>query len=96
MFMKIDLSKWRVYDFTEVFNIEKGFYNKKPEESGLGTIPFLGATDSNNGVTAYYTLDEIESASKTGIEPNASIEKKIFPGKSIGWLCLLSGSSIYL
>lgn len=89
--MKIDFSKWKTFLFTEVFIIKKGFYNKKPEESGNGTIPFLGATDKNNGVTAYYTKDEINSSSKTGSLPNDAIDKKIFPGKSV---CVTNNGSV--
>ena len=89
--MKIDFSKWKTFLFTEVFIIKKGFYNKKPEESGNGTIPFLGATDKNNGVTAYYTKDEINSSSKTGGLPNDPIDKKIFPGKSV---CVTNNGSV--
>ena len=50
--MKIDTKGWKLFDFPKLFDIKKGFYNKKPEESGSGTIPFLGATEDNNGVTA--------------------------------------------
>lgn len=89
--MKIDFSKWKTFLFTEVFIIKKGFYNKKPEESGNGTIPFLGATDKNNGVTAYYTKDEINSSPKTGSLPNDTIDKKIFPGKSV---CVTNNGSV--
>lgn len=89
--MKIDFSKWKTFLFTEVFIIKKGFYNKKPEESGNGTIPFLRATDKNNGVTAYYTKDEINSSSKTGSLPNDTIDKKIFPGKSV---CVTNNGSV--
>lgn len=89
--MKIDFSKWKTFLFTEVFIIKKGFYNKKPEESGNGTILFLGATDKNNGVTAYYTKDEINSSSKTGSLPNDTIDKKIFPGKSV---CVTNNGSV--
>ena len=89
--MKIDFSKWKTFLFTEVFIIKKGFYNKKPEESGNGTIPFLGATDKNNGVTAYYTKDEIDSSSKTGSLPNDTIDKKIFSGKSV---CVTNNGSV--
>lgn len=89
--MKIDFSKWKTFLFTEVFIIKKGFYNKKPEESGNGTIPFLGATDKNNGVTVYYTKDEINSSSKTGSLPNDTIDKKIFPGKSV---CVTNNGSV--
>ena len=62
----IDTQDWEFFDFPKVFRMENGFYNKKPESSGEGTIPFIGATDKNNGVTDYFTIEEIESASKTG------------------------------
>ena len=43
-----------------------------------GTIPFIGATDSNNGVTQYCDYETIEQTSKTGDNNNAPIEDKIF------------------
>lgn len=89
--MKINFNNWKTFLFTEVFIIKNGFYNKKPEGSGDGTIPFLGATDKNNGVTAYYTIDEIIFASKTGKSSNESLDKKIFPGKSV---CVTNNGSV--
>ncbi|WP_392469309.1 restriction endonuclease subunit S [Sphingobacterium cellulitidis] len=89
--MKINVENWKLFEFSKIFRIEKGFYNKKPDASGLGNIPFLGATDSNNGVTGYYTLEEIESTSKTGAEPNESLERKIFAGKSV---CVTNNGSV--
>ena len=89
--MKINTEHWKLFEFPEIFRIEKGFYNKKPESSGLGEIPFLGATDKNNGVTGYYTLDEIESSSKTGKEPNESLDRKIFSGKAV---CVTNNGSV--
>ncbi|WP_129721412.1 restriction endonuclease subunit S [Xylanivirga thermophila] len=89
--MEINFNNWKTFKFTDVFRIEKGFYNKKPEESGIGTIPFLGATDKNNGITAYYTLEEIESSSKTGKEPNDTLNKKLFPGKAV---CVTNNGSV--
>ena len=77
--MNLDVTTWEFFEFKKVFVIKKGFYNKKPEPSGSGTIPFLGAVDNNNGVTEYYTLEEIESSSKTGKAPNQELEKKLFP-----------------
>lgn len=91
MFMKINTDNWKQFEFPKIFRIEKGFYNKKPESSGTGEIPFLGATDSNNGVTGYYTLDEIESSSKTGNEPNEPLNRKIFSGKA---LCVTNNGSV--
>lgn len=89
--MNLDIEKWKLFDFVKIFDIKKGFYNKKPEASGNGTIPFLGATDSNNGVTGYYTYEEIESSSKTGNDSNEPIERKLFPGHAI---CVTNNGSV--
>lgn len=80
---KLNEKTWLDFSFPKIFDIKKGFYNKKPETDGDGTIPFLGATDSNNGITRFLTIEEIDSNSKTGDMNNASIEKKIFDGSSI-------------
>lgn len=75
--------KWKQFDFVDIFEIKKGFYNKKPEGSVIGTIPFLGAIDSNNGVTRFLTLSEIEHSTRTGELPNSPLDRKIFPGHAI-------------
>lgn len=87
----IDTRDWEFFDFPKVFRMESGFYNKKPESSGVGTIPFIGATDKNNGVTDYFTLEEIESASKTGEEPNQKLSDKVFPPYA---LCVTNNGSV--
>ena len=78
--LSIDTSNWKLFTFGEIFNIKKGFYNKKPDEDINGSIPFIGATDSNNGVTQYCDYETIEQTSKTGDENNAPINEKIFSG----------------
>lgn len=80
---ELDTSTWEWFRYDQIFDIKKGFYNKKPEESGQGTIPFIGATDSNNGITSFYTMEEIEAASKTGDYPNQELSAKIFKGNCI-------------
>ena len=87
----IDTRDWEFFDFPKVFRMENGFYNKKPESSGVGTIPFIGATDKNNGVTDYFTLEEIEFASKTGEEPNQKLNDKVFPPYA---LCVTNNGSV--
>ena len=79
----IDTSKWKLFTFGEIFNIKKGFYNKKPDEDLNASIPFIGATDSNNGVTQYCEYETIEQTSKTGDNNNAPIEDKLFSGGHI-------------
>lgn len=89
--MKINTTDWKLFEYPEIFRIEKGFYNKKPESSGEGNIPFLGATDKNNGVTGYLLLDEIESSSKTGKAPNEALNRKIFSGNAV---CVTNNGSV--
>ena len=89
--MKINTHNWKKFKFIEIFDIKKGFYNKKPECSQGKEIPFLGATDSNNGITGYYSLDDIEASSKTGSEPNEDLNKKIFLGNAV---CVTNNGSV--
>lgn len=86
-----DTSAWRTFTYPEVFDIRKGFYNKKPDHTEHGDIPFLGAVDGNNGVTERYTYDEIVSATKTGDKPNNPIEQKLFPPNAI---CVTNNGSV--
>lgn len=88
---QIDVSNWKEFVYSEIFDVQKGFYNKKPEHSLVGEIPFLGATERCNGVTEYYSIDDIEFASKTGDENNVSIEEKLFSGNA---LCVTNNGSV--
>ena len=82
--MGLEEKKWKEFLFPEIFEIKKGYYNKKPIPSGKGKIPFLSATQFNNGVSEFYTISEIENASKTGDDKNNHpIEDKIFKGNCI-------------
>lgn len=74
---------WKWFRYDEIFNIRHGFYNKKPEDNLDGGIPFIGATDSNNGVTSHSDLETIDNTTKTGDDNNAPLEEKIFPANCI-------------
>ena len=89
--MNIDFSSWEEFVFDELFEIRKGFYNKKPEHIDEGYIPFLGATAKNNGITEYYTLDEIKNSTKTGTGINADLSEKLFPPNA---LCITNNGSV--
>lgn len=78
MMIELNSREWKEFLFPDIFEIKGGFYNKKPLADGEGLIPFIGATDSNNGITQFNTYSNIEKTSKTGYDNNASIEKKIF------------------
>lgn len=79
----LDTNSWKYFRFDEIFDIQKGFYNKKPEHIANGDIPFIGATDTNNGITSLCDEETIEATSKTGDDNNAPIEQKIFKANSI-------------
>jgi len=88
---QIDVSNWKEFVYSDIFDVQKGFYNKKPEHSFVGEIPFLGATERCNGVTEYYSIEDIEIASKTGDENNVCIEEKLFSGNA---LCVTNNGSV--
>ena len=75
--------EWKVFNFSDIFDIKKGFYNKKPEMFSDGDLPFLGATKTNNGITGFTNLITVNKTSKTGDNNNATIDKKIFKGPCI-------------
>ena len=74
---------WGEFMFIDIFVIKNGFYNKKPNSTNSGKIPFLGATQNNNGVTEFYSLKQIEDNSKNGYGKNEPIDKKLFSGNCI-------------
>jgi hypothetical protein len=74
----LNTANWKWFRYDEIFVIKKGFYNKKPEEVSGGKISFIGATDSNNGITSWHDYETIELTSKTGEGENAPIKEKIF------------------
>ena len=83
--MKLDLKnrRWKEFLFPDIFEIKKGFYNKKPESKEKGKIPFIGATIYNNGITEFYTKKEIAENSKMSHGKNHPLSKKIFEGNCI-------------
>ena len=82
---------WKTFDFADIFIIKKGFYNKKPHCFEKGTIPFIGASDSNNGFTGFTTYSVIEKSSKVGYGKNEPIEQKIYDGNAI---CVTNNGSV--
>ena len=82
---------WEAFNFVDIFQIKKGFYNKKPPCYEYGNIPFIGASDSNNGFTGFTTYSSIEENSKVGYGRNEPIEQKIYKGNAI---CVTNNGSV--
>lgn len=80
--MKLDTSGWRIFRLNKLFELKGGYYNKKPEHSIKGEIPFLGSTENNNGVTEYYSIQDIEKWDKVGNE-DRTLKNKLYDGNCI-------------
>lgn len=83
--MQNDLAsvEWREFRISDIFDIVDGYYNKKPPQDKNGTIPFLGATQYNNGITTFYNRRTIIKYDKFGNLSSCDIQKRIFKGNCI-------------
>jgi type I restriction modification DNA specificity protein len=84
--IELDISTWKTFKYggdNGIFDIKNGYYNKKPEHTEKGNIPFIGASEFNNGVTEYYSLFDIENNHKDERSPEHDLEHKIFKGNCI-------------
>lgn len=81
--LKLTDVEWGEFKLIDVFDIKDGYYNKKPPFDKEGTIPFLGATQSNNGVTAFYKVETIEKWDKVGNISSKDINKRFFDGNCL-------------
>lgn len=53
----LDISKWRIFKYKELFFIERGRGPRKKELNGKGKYPFVSASEANNGITDYSDLE---------------------------------------
>ena len=84
--MKLNTEKWQDFKLSSLFEMKNGFFNNKPETidsvKTLTSIPFLGATAENNGITDYCDIESIRSSSRTG-DDDDTLVGKIFDGNCI-------------
>ncbi|WP_170240441.1 restriction endonuclease subunit S [Streptococcus hyovaginalis] len=81
--LKLTDVEWGEFKLIDIFDIKDGYYNKKPPLDKYGTIPFLGATQNNNGVTAFYKVETIEKWDKVGNISSKDINKRFFDGNCL-------------
>ena len=79
----LDDREWRAFQFKDVFYIVDGYYNKKPSMEENGTLPFLGATQYNNGVTGMTSKDNVRLRDKVGGNSMNDVEKRFYAGGCI-------------
>lgn len=74
--------EWGEFSLSSIFNIKDGYYNKKPPIEG-GTIPFLSATQYNNGISTFYKKEILLTYDKVGEKTNKDADKRIFDGNCL-------------
>lgn len=75
--------EWKEFHFRDVFYIVDGYYNKKPSMDENGRLPFLGATQYNNGVTGMTSKDNVRLRDKVGGYSMNDVEKRFYAGGCI-------------
>ena len=81
----LSTTDWKAFRYDEVFEIQKGYYNKKPPLSENSVdIPFIGATEKRNGITAFISKEHVEKYSRDGtVVENEPLTRKLFPAKCV-------------
>lgn len=84
--ISLDIKNWKRFKYggeNGIFIMKNGYYNRKPERTEIGNIPFIGATEYNNGITGYYSLFDIENNHKDERSGEHDLEQKYFQGNCI-------------
>ncbi|WP_233238843.1 restriction endonuclease subunit S [Bordetella sp. LUAb4] len=77
--------QWQSFRYDEIFEIRNGYYNKKPPttDNAIG-VPFIGATEYQNGITSYVALEDVKRYSRDGtVKSGEALSRKLFPGACI-------------
>lgn len=77
----MDTTNWKMFCLDEIFEIKKGKRLTKADMIN-GEIPYIGATDSNNGITAKISNNEhLHSANTITVSYNGSIAEAYYQTK---------------
>ncbi len=74
----LNTKEWKWFRYNEIFIIKKGKRLTKADMN-IGKIPYIGAIDSNNGISAYIANDEyLHSANTITVSYNGSIAEAYY------------------
>ncbi len=74
---KLDTAAWQPFKYKDIFDIKKGKRLTKAEMI-TGLTPFIGATDSNNGLTAQIGQHPIHDANTISLSYNGSVAEAFY------------------
>ena len=76
--IKLNTSNWKWFRYDEIFEIKKGKRLTKADMQE-GNIPYIGAIDSNNGISAYISNDEhLHQGNTITVSYNGSIAEAFY------------------
>jgi hypothetical protein len=69
--LDLEISSWRWFNLGDLFDLKKGRRLTKAQMA-LGSTPFIGAVDNNNGVTAYVAQAALHPANTITVNYNGN------------------------
>ena len=75
--MNLNVSKWQYFKLGKLFQIKKG-KRLTAEDQTDGTTPYIGAIDSNNGVSNYIGQDAIHDGNTISLSYNGSVGEAFY------------------
>mgnify|MGYP003299500442 CR=1 FL=1 len=79
--LQLNTKEWKWFKYIDVFEIKKGKRLTKADMV-VGKIPYIGAIDSNNGVSSYISNNEqLHSANTITVSYNGSIAEAYYQAK---------------
>jgi len=75
--LNLDTSCWKVFSLASLFNIRKGQRLTKANMLP-GTLPYIGASDTNNGQTACIGQDAIHKGGTISVSYNGSVAEAFY------------------
>lgn len=73
---KLEDRRWKYFSFDELFEIKRGSENKIPDNSG--SVPFVSATEKNNGILDYIDAETLEAPNQITVSNDGSIGETFF------------------
>lgn len=68
------VNEWKSFKYSEIFNMTRGQGGTATEaKKNPGTNYYIGASDENNGITQYTSLDPTEPANRITVANNGSV-----------------------
>lgn len=76
--LKLNTDNWKWFSYDLLFDIERGKGPRKKDLDGKGNVPFVTASDKNNGWTAFTSYEPIHKGNTIGVNRNGSVAESFY------------------